>query len=120
MKKMTLSELYETAGGNLNSVIERLGDIETVEHFLFNFADDPSYSRLLRSLNENDLQSAFAEAHTLKGVTLSLGLERLGNYSGALCEKLREGSAPSESLLSQLKIEYCCLIDSINNCKKHG
>ena len=120
MKKMTLSELYETVGEDLSDVIERLGDIETVEHFLFVFKDDPSYSRLIRSLKEHDLQRAFSEAHTLKGVSLSLGFKRLGDCSGALCEKLREGNAPPESLLMQLKTEYCRLIDAISNFKKYS
>lgn len=117
---MTLSELYETLGEDLNDVIERLGDMETVEHFLYIFSDDPSYSRLMRSLQENDFRRAFSEAHTLKGVSLSLGFKRLGDCSGALCEKLREGSAPSEFLLQQLKTEYYCLIAAINNYKKYN
>ena len=110
---MTLSELYETVGEDLSDVIERLGDIETVEHFLFVFKDDPSYSRLIRSLKENDLQRAFSEAHTLKGVSLSLGFKRLGDCSGGLCEVLRQGIPPSAPLLQQLETEYGCVLAAI-------
>ena len=111
---MTVSELYEAVGGNLENVLERLGDMETAEHFLFIFQSDPSYSLLMRSLQENDLQRAFQAAHTLKGVSLSLGLKRLGDCSSTLCEKLRQGILPSEILIRQLKTEYCCVIAAIN------
>ena len=115
---MTLSELYEAVGGDLNDVLERLGDPETAEHFIISFADDPSYSQLIQNLNENDIQSAFRASHTLKGVSLSLGLTRLGNVSGAVCENLRAGISPPDSLLKQLETEYCGVIAAINNFKK--
>lgn len=112
---MTLSELYEAVGGDLENVLGRLGDIETAEYFVLKFQNDLSYSMLMQSLQENDLQSAFQAAHTLKGVSLSLGLKRLGDCSGALCEKLSKGITPSEILMQQLKTEYCCAIAAINN-----
>ena len=115
---MTLSELYEALGGDLNDVLERLDDSETIEHFLIAFSDDPSFSQLTQSLSENDIQSAFRAAHTLKGVSLSLGLTRLGNVSGAVCENLRAGIRPSDTLLKQLKTEYRGVISAINNFKK--
>ncbi|MGN0572360.1 MAG: Hpt domain-containing protein [Acutalibacteraceae bacterium] len=115
---MTLSELYEALGGDLNDVLERLGDSETAEHFLIAFSADPSCSQLMHSLSENDIQSAFRAAHTLKGVSLSLGLTRLGNISGAVCENLRAGIRPSDKLLIQLETEYRGVIDAINSFKK--
>ncbi|MGN0547321.1 MAG: Hpt domain-containing protein [Acutalibacteraceae bacterium] len=111
---MTLSELYEALGGDYNDVLERLDDPETVEHFLIAFSADPSYSQLMHSLSGNDIQSAFRAAHTLKGVSLSLGLKRLGNVSGAVCENLRAGIRPSDTLLKQLETEYRGVISSIN------
>lgn len=119
MKKMTLSELYEAIGGDLGNVLERLGDMETAEHFLLIFPDDLSYSQLMHSLQENDLQQAFRAAHNLKGVSLSLGLKRLGECSGVVCQKLREGIAPTETLLQQLKTEYRCVITAINNLNEN-
>lgn len=38
--KITLSKLYESVGGNLNDVLERLDDIEIVEQFVLRFPDD--------------------------------------------------------------------------------
>ena len=70
--KLTLSEFYEEVDGDIMNVLERLEDIETVEMFVLGFPSDPSYSMLLKSLQENDLKSAFRAAHTLKGSVIPL------------------------------------------------
>lgn len=116
--KMALSGLYEAVGGDLTGVLERLEDIETVKMFVLRFPDDPSYSLLMQSLRKNDLQSAFGAAHTLKGVSQTLGLGRLGDCSAMLCEELRRGLSPSKTLLKQLKTEYSCAIAAINDFMK--
>lgn len=103
---MTVSELYKAVGGDLENVLERLGDMEIAEHFLLKFPDDNSYPLLMQSLQSRDLQRAFQAAHTLKGVCLSLGFKRLGDCSVTVCEKLRMGILPPEPLLQQLKTEY--------------
>ena len=51
--KITLSKLYESVGGNLNDVLERLDDIEIVEQFVLRFPDDLSYTLLFQKLQEN-------------------------------------------------------------------
>ena len=117
---MTLSELYEAVGEDIINVLKRLEDIETVELFVLEFADDPSYSMLLQSLQESDLESAFRAAHTLKGIGYSLGFKRLGDCSVKLCEKLREGTVPSAADIRQFKTEYNCVISAIKNYKNDG
>ena len=119
-ERMILSELYEAVGGDLTEVLERLEDVETVELFVLEFADDPSYSMLLQSLQESDLGSAFRAAHTLKGIGYSLGFKRLGDCSVKLCEKLREGTVPSAADIRQFKTEYNCVISAIKNYKNDG
>ena len=115
---MTLSELYEAVGGDIINVLERLEDIETVELFVLEFADDPSYSMLLQSLKGEDLKCAFRAAHTLKGIGYNLGFKRLGDCAANLSEKLREGMPPSEAVIEQLKTEYNLVITEIKNYKK--
>ena len=112
--KMTLSELYEAVGGDLNKVVERLGDRETVAFFVLGFPDDPSYSMLMRGLQDHDSQRAFHAAHTLKGVSLSLGFQALGDCATTLCEELRKGIPPAETLLQQLIKEYNRVITVIH------
>lgn len=114
---MTLSELYETVGGNYQNVLERLGDIETIKIFTLRFLDDPSYKVFLQYLQENDLKHAFYAAHTLKGISLNLGFDRLGSCAEILCKSLRKGIPPSENILQQLKSEFNCVITAINDFK---
>lgn len=118
MKNMTLHELYEAVGGDMRDVAERLGDLETVESFVLLFPDDPSCPMLLNSLRKNDLERAFHAAHSLKGVCGNLGFKRLGDCASDVCEKLRGGELPPESLLQQLKKEYCLVITAIERFKK--
>ncbi len=116
-KKTSLSELYESVGGDMTSVIARLEDTETVELFVLEFANDPSYHTLLQSLREDDLESAFRAAHTLKGVGYTLGFARLGDCAAALCEKLRGDIKPSATDLRQLKAEYDRVLSAIQKYK---
>ena len=114
---MTLSELYEVVGGDYQNILERLGDKETIENFVLRFLDDSSYVQLLQCLQTSDLKHAFYAAHTLKGISQSLGFSRLGDCVETLCRDLRKGAAPSEITLHQLKTEFHCVIMAINDFK---
>ena len=115
--KRTLSEFYEEIGGDIMNVLERLEDIETVEMFVLEFPSDPSYSMLLKSLQENDLKSAFRAAHTLKGISYTLGFQSLGDCAAKLCEKLREVMLPSATVMQQLEKEYNRVLTAIKKLK---
>ena len=115
--KLTLSDFYEKVGGDIMNVLERLEDIETVEMFVLGFPSDPSYSMLLNSLQVNDLKGAFRAAHTLKGISYTLGFQSLGDCAAKLCDKLREGLLPPATVLQQLKTEYKRVLSAIEKLK---
>ncbi|MGI6014721.1 MAG: Hpt domain-containing protein [Oscillospiraceae bacterium] len=115
--KLTLSEFYEEVGGDIMNVLERLEDIETVEMFVLGFPSDPSYSMLLKNLQENDLKSAFRAAHTLKGISYTLGFQSLGDCAAKLCDQLREVLLPSATVLQQLETEYNRVLTAVNRLK---
>ena len=117
--KRTLSDFYEEVGGDIMNVLERLEDIETVEMFVLGFPSDPSYSMLLKNLQENDLKSAFRAAHTLKGISYTLGFQSLGDCVAKLCDKLREGLLPSSTVLQLLETEYNRVLTSIKRLKNN-
>ena len=117
--KRTLSDFYEEVGGDIMNVLERLEDIETVEMFVLGFPSDPSYSMLLKNLQENDFKSAFRAAHTLKGISYTLGFQSLGDCAAKLCDKLREGLLPSATVLQQLETEYNHVLTSIKRLKNN-
>ena len=110
---MALPELYAAVGGDYPNVLERLGDEQTIQYFVLRYLSDPSYEELQRWLREKDMKQAFYAAHTLKGVTQSLGFGRLGRCASTLCEKLRKGTVPSDDLLQQLETEYRGVIAAI-------
>ena len=101
------------------NVLERLEDIETVEMFVLGFPSDPSYSMLLKNLQENDLKSAFRAAHTLKGISYTLGFQSLGDCAAELCDKLREGLLPSSTVMQQLEKEYNHVLTAIEKLKNN-
>ena len=119
VQKQALSEFYEEIGADIMNVLERLEDMETVEMFVLEFPSDPSYSMLLNSLQANDLKSAFRAAHTLKGISYTLGFQSLGDCVAKLCDKLREGLLPSATVLQLLETEYNRVLTSIKRLKNN-
>lgn len=114
---MTLTALYRAVGGDISEVLERLEDSETIALFVLGFEDDPSYAALLQNLKASDQNAAFRAAHTLKGISYSLGFKRLGDYAAILCENLREGISPTEISLRRLTSEYRRVIGAIQRFK---
>lgn len=111
--KMTMPEFYQAVGGDIDDVIERLEDLDIVKWNLLGFEDDPSYSELLQSLDQHNKKDAFRAAHTLKGICYTFGFQRLGDSASVICEKLREGKAPTKESLYQLSEDYHTVIRAI-------
>jgi chemotaxis protein histidine kinase CheA len=88
-KQMTTKECYEKIGSNYDSVLSRFGNEALVKRFALKFLKDPSYADLKEALEVHDAERAFRAAHTLKGVCLNLGFDRLYETSAALTEDLR-------------------------------
>ena len=88
---MTLQEFYTVTGGNYEDALVRLHSERLVQKFVLKFLNDDSYSLPCRSLEEQNMEEAFRAAHTLKGVCMNLGFERLLHSSRKLTESLRNG-----------------------------
>lgn len=86
---MTVQECYESMGSDYEGVLGRMGSEAMVKRFALKFLDDPSYSNLEKAIAEQNVEEAFRAAHTLKGICLNLGLDRLYKVSAELTEKLR-------------------------------
>ncbi len=87
--QMTVQECYESMGSDFEGVLGRMGSEAMVKRFALKFLDDPSYSNLVKAVEEQNAEEAFRAAHTLKGICLNLGLDRLYKVSAELTEKLR-------------------------------
>ena len=113
-EKMTTKECYEKIGSNYESVLGRFGSEALVKRFALKFLKDPSYAELSEALEARDAERAFRAAHTLKGVCLNLGFDRLYEISAAMTEDLRGRDINGgDRLFSELTTCYEQLTDVI-------
>ena len=109
---MTIKECYEQTGSDYEGILKRFGSEAMIERFALKFLKDGSFSDLTSALELKDAETAFRAAHTLKGVCMNLGFDRLYKVSAELTEQLRgreiEGS---EAMYAQVKEQYEALTD---------
>ncbi len=101
---MKLEELYDAVNGDYEEVVSRFGgSVAMVDKFVHRFVDDHS----IDDCNNENLETAFRGAHTLKGICSNLGFQSLFEISNELTEKLRPlKKVDYEDLLNQLNKEY--------------
>lgn len=88
---MNVQECYEKIGGNYAAVRKRIPTDKMLRKFLKMFLKDPSYGQLQKAIEEKDAQQAFMAAHTLKGVSQNLGLDKLYVHASLLSDDFRHG-----------------------------
>lgn len=111
---MTAKECYEQMGGNYENVLERLSSETLIKKFLKKFVDDGSFSDIIRYLDAGENENAFRAAHTLKGICLNLGLDRLYESAVEVTESLRGGkNETNPEMLERLKSDYEVTINAI-------
>ena len=107
---MTIQECYRQLGGDFAQARKRLPSEKLISRFLVKFPDDSSFSSLCTAMEEGDRGKAFRAAHTLKGVSGSLSLERLFSSASRLTELLRpeaeEIPAGAHSLFDEVQQDY--------------
>lgn len=115
---MTLQECYSALGGDYQDVVSRLCSERMVQRFVLKFLDDGSYDLLVRSLEGRNYEEAFRAAHTIKGMCLNLGFNRLQTSSSELTEALRAGQhEEAERLFPVVAADYQVTVDAITAFK---
>ena len=116
---MTVKECYAKLGGDYEDVVKRLMGDALVERFMLKFLDDGSYQELVNALKEGRDEDAFRAAHTLKGVCLNLGFDRLYEVSAELTEKLRgRDTSGTEEMFKKVETQYRILTDAIREMEQ--
>ena len=107
---MTIQECYRQLDGDFTQVEKALESADLVERFLRKFLDDGSFSDLCIAMAGDNRDKAFRAAHTLKGVSVSLGLTSLHSSASQLAELLRAESenipAGADLLFEEVKRNY--------------
>jgi len=103
-------------GGNYQEVKRRLMKDERIERFLRLFPADGSFSLLEKAVAEEDWTNAFRAAHTLKGLTMNLSLDRLTSSAVTVTELLRDGPPAQDiaPILSRLREDYQLTVRAIS------
>ena len=94
-------------GADYAPVLQRLGSERIVTKFALRFLEDKTFSGLCDALDAHDAEEAFRMAHTLKGICLNLGFDKLYEVSAALTEQLRDREiAGSEAMYQKVAEQY--------------
>ena len=101
-------ELLEKNGVNVEEASGRfMNNLEIYEKFLVKFVGDKTYELLKENVHQGNLEEAFRNAHTLKGVAANLQLEGLLKDLCPLVEVLRELNDENVTeLMEQLDRSY--------------
>lgn len=84
--------------------------------FAKKFPNDPTYAGLLEAFESGDMPTAFRMAHTLKGLCLNLGLDKLQGSSAELTEVLRNAETVPDNapeLLDRVKRDYEVTVNAL-------
>ncbi len=108
---MTLKTFFEKTNGNYNEVISRLINEKLIMKYLKKFLDDGHFQQLKKSVEEQDFETAYRSAHTLKGLCLSLGFETMRKPVTELTEELRAGKTENaEVYITAIEPMYADII----------
>lgn len=117
---MEVKECYEAFGGSYESVKQRIPTDTIIKKFMLKFLEEPTFLNLSRALESGEYEEAFRAAHSLKGVSVNLGFNNLGNSAGTLTELLRKSGEKSihkedwEEIFARVSEDYNTLVECIS------
>ena len=103
------------AGIHIETGLDRFSqDKEVFEEFLVKFLEDQNYKILLKAIEKKDVKAAFLAAHSLKGISGNLSMDRLYASVCNLVEALRKGKLTNvEILILPVTEAYEQLVETI-------
>ncbi|WP_295580378.1 Hpt domain-containing protein [uncultured Oscillibacter sp.] len=104
---MTLKECYTLFSGDYEDTVRRLAGEARARRFALQFLADTNFSRLKTALRAGNRPEALRAAHSLKGLSLSLGFTNLGRSAAALLHPLHTGIPDNaQELLERVAEEH--------------
>lgn len=104
------------AGVDTEGALRRFsGNSEMYERFLKKFLSDPTFKQITETVMAKDPEGALAAAHTLKGVTANLGINKLFSISSEMVDQIRaddfDGAAGNYPRLKEAYEEICDILE---------
>ena len=100
-----LLDFYNAIGENYDLLLSRLLSSDRIEKYLTIFFSENSIEDLKTWIINNDFQSAINTAHTLKGVTATLGFDHLASDICGLHGVLKNNETEKAGILCQQIVE---------------
>lgn len=102
---MELMDFYNAIGENYDLLLSRLLSSDRIEKYLTIFFSENSIADLKNQIINNEFQSAINTAHTLKGVTATLGFDHLASDICGLHGVLKNNESEKAGILCQKIVE---------------
>lgn len=105
---MTVCDVYKEIHEDYAEVFSRIDNDEWIGKYLKKFVTADYMEELENSVRDQDWARVFRNAHSMKGMTMNLGLGELQTVSSELCELVRYG-APSHNvtdLTERIRTEF--------------
>lgn len=117
---MNVEECYAKIGGCYAAAARLFKTDERIIKYFKIMQKDTNLDALCKALEQNDYETAFCAAHTLKGLALNMQFTALADEVSALTEQLRprEANANIIPLLSKTKQTYQTTLSFIETCLK--
>ena len=114
---MTVQECYLCMGADYEEVRQRLQEDARILRFLSSFLKDGTFDLLKKALEEENAEDAFRMVHSLKGISLNLGLSALYHSADLLTEELRGGKITTDAavVLEQVHRDYQMTVSAIHD-----
>lgn len=111
---MQIKEFYNEIGSDYQKVFARLCSNDIITKFVKVFPQDENYQKFLDEYQSGNLEEAFRAVHTLKGLCLNLGLDRLSKSSIDITEALRGGKNDvTPQMISKMSEDYNFIVENI-------
>ncbi len=88
------------------------------KRFLLKFPANPVMADLEQHLKDGNVDEAFRDAHTMKGMVGNLSLNKLIGIAAKVTETLRAGKKPGEEEMDELRTAYNAAVEAVNEIQE--
>lgn len=112
-------EFLAKSGINLTDGLVYFSENERLyEKYLFRFLEEPTFPELFKAIEEDRREDARRAAHSLKGITATLGFTSLNTSVKAQEFEFKNGRwEEGNQYTDELKKEYACIISVLRAVK---